>query len=337
MAESDDGRCHPFSGRPLQIKFIVVFMLAGLCTGCLVEAHNARSDSREVEVEPLTFDYFQIELRKGWLHRVEKAHATPGWGERITIEGPDRIGKLQIQSYIAPIAVKINVLRNMTNVDSSIVLTMRRWGDFAGFDYEYVERKVSYRQWWLTNERTMIFITYHRRDDSIDVEIDEIDTIVNSLRIAPADQEPSADEEPPAGALGWEAFNEREKARRQEAWRQGHKHLPGTPSWVPLIDACMEAGGDRNDCIEALPDEEMKKLEAWEQRDRRWRTRSPSSGTFGGHRRVPMPQGSKRTSCLATFGDCPQRIGNLSRERFSKSVMRFDEGGVGIGRHTFLY
>ena len=180
------------------MKFIVVVMLAGLCTGCLVEANNARRDSRAVEVEPLAFGYFQMELRKDWLHRVEKAQPVAGWGEQITIEGPAGVGKLQIRSFIAPIAVKTDVLRNMTNVASSIELTMRRWGDFAGFDYEYVETKVSYRQWWLANDRTMIFITYHRRDDSIDVEIDEIDTIVNSLRMVPADQKPSAAEEPPA-------------------------------------------------------------------------------------------------------------------------------------------
>jgi hypothetical protein len=30
-------------------------------------------------------------------------------------------------------------------------------------------------------------------------------------------------------------------------------YVPGTPPWVPLIDACMTAGGQRNDCIEALP------------------------------------------------------------------------------------
>lgn len=30
-------------------------------------------------------------------------------------------------------------------------------------------------------------------------------------------------------------------------------YVPGTPPWIPLIDACMTAGGQRNDCIEALP------------------------------------------------------------------------------------
>ncbi|MCZ6641649.1 MAG: hypothetical protein O7F71_08735 [Gammaproteobacteria bacterium] len=83
MEESDDRRCHPFSGRPLRMKFIVVVMLAGLCTGCLVAANNARSDSRDVEVEPLAFGYFQMELRKDWLHRVEKAHAVPGKGPDV--------------------------------------------------------------------------------------------------------------------------------------------------------------------------------------------------------------------------------------------------------------
>ncbi len=44
----------------------------------------------------------------------------------------------------------------------------------------------------------------------------------------------------------------------------GETYHPGTPSWVPLIDDCIRAGGSRNDCIEALPPEELAKLEAWE-------------------------------------------------------------------------
>lgn len=41
----------------------------------------------------------------------------------------------------------------------------------------------------------------------------------------------------------------------------------GTPSWVPLIDACMASGGNRNECIESLPPEELEKLRASEQRN----------------------------------------------------------------------
>ena len=42
------------------------------------------------------------------------------------------------------------------------------------------------------------------------------------------------------------------------------RYLPGTPSWVPLIDACMAGGGSRGDCIAALPPEELAALEQWE-------------------------------------------------------------------------
>ena len=43
------------------------------------------------------------------------------------------------------------------------------------------------------------------------------------------------------------------------------EYLPGTPSWVPLIDACMREGGSRGACIDALPPEEKAALEQWEQ------------------------------------------------------------------------
>ncbi len=46
-------------------------------------------------------------------------------------------------------------------------------------------------------------------------------------------------------------------------------YVPGTPAWVPLIDACMTDGGGRNDCIEALPAEIYAEFLAWEQDGRR--------------------------------------------------------------------
>ena len=65
---------------------------------------------------------------------------------------------------------------------------------------------------------------------------------------------------------------------------RGESYRPGTPSWVPLIDNCIIAGGSRGDCIEALPPEELAKLEKWEQRHATWRRRSPTTGTFGTER-----------------------------------------------------
>ena len=44
-----------------------------------------------------------------------------------------------------------------------------------------------------------------------------------------------------------------------------YPYRPGTPSWVPLIDACILNGGRRHDCIEGLPEQEYKKFLIWEQ------------------------------------------------------------------------
>jgi hypothetical protein len=114
---------------------------------------------------------------------------------------------------------------------------------------------------------------------------------------APADQEPvlispTEEEHHSARAPGWEDFHERERAQRQEAWQQGRKHVRGTPSWVPLIDACMEAGESRSNCIDALPEEELAKLEAWESGHSRRRMRPPGSGTFGGQVQLVVPGNS---------------------------------------------
>ena len=45
----------------------------------------------------------------------------------------------------------------------------------------------------------------------------------------------------------------------------GQTYPPGTPSWVPLIDQCMAAGGSRSECVEALPPAELHAFRDWEQ------------------------------------------------------------------------
>ena len=47
---------------------------------------------------------------------------------------------------------------------------------------------------------------------------------------------------------------------------RGERYYPGTPTYVPLIDDCLALGGTRGACIEALPPDELKKLEAEEAR-----------------------------------------------------------------------
>ena len=135
-----------------------------------------------LNAETLSFPSFRIEIPDGWEHSIENS---PGdfWGSVISLRHPNGVGILKMGSYDAPVVVSEDRLRNMTNVGFSTPLTWQNWGDYSGYQYDYLERGSFYRQWWLTNERTIIFITYQCDPESKDIETEEIDNIVLSIKI----------------------------------------------------------------------------------------------------------------------------------------------------------
>ena len=130
--------------------------------------------------ETVSFPSFEIEIPAGWERSIESG---PGddWGSVVCLGHPDGAGSLKILFYKAPVVVSDDKLRNMTNVDASIPLTWQKWGDYSGYQYDYLERGSFYRQWWLTNERTMIFVTYQHNSESQDDNTEQIDNIVRSI------------------------------------------------------------------------------------------------------------------------------------------------------------
>jgi hypothetical protein len=134
--------------------------------------------------ETLSFPSFRIEVEDGWVHNLEReSQAHSELGELIVIYHPNRNGVLKIQPYNAPDFVSRAILRNMTNVESPTTLAWRKWGDYSGYQYDYAEGGSFYRQWWLTNERTIIFIVYESNIESRNIEIDEINKMVNSITV----------------------------------------------------------------------------------------------------------------------------------------------------------
>ncbi len=134
--------------------------------------------------ETLSFPSFRIEIQDGWEHSIENR---PGDDSRsvISLRHPNGVGVLKMGSYDGPAVVSEDILRNMTNLESSIPLTWQNWGDYSGYQYDYLERRSFYRQWWLANERTIIFITYQCDPESKDIETEEIDRIVRSIMTTP--------------------------------------------------------------------------------------------------------------------------------------------------------
>ncbi len=136
------------------------------------------------DAETLSYPSFRIEVEDGWVHNLERGpQAHNELGERINIYHPNGNGILIIQPYSAPDFVSQEILRNMTNVDSSTTLDWQNWGDYSGYQYDYSAGGSFYRQWWLANERTIIFIVYDSITESRDIEIGEINKIVNSLTV----------------------------------------------------------------------------------------------------------------------------------------------------------
>ncbi len=134
--------------------------------------------------ETLSFPSFRIEVEDGWVHSIEGGpQANPEWGDLISIYHPNGNGILKVQFFSAPYLVSKDRLWNITNVEWSTPLIWQNWGDYSGYQYDYLERGSFYRQWWLVNERTLIFITYNSDPESKDIETDEIDKIVNSITV----------------------------------------------------------------------------------------------------------------------------------------------------------
>jgi len=132
--------------------------------------------------ETLTFHPFRIEVESGWVHEVESGAATPtGFGPKISIYSPDSRSALTIRTMDAPAEVSAEALRNMTNVDPSISLVWRDWGDYAGYQYDYSEGNTFYRTWWLARGAEMIFVTYDSAADPNNIEMELVDRMVDSL------------------------------------------------------------------------------------------------------------------------------------------------------------
>lgn len=134
---------------------------------------------------PLAFPGFGIDIADGWEHSIEAVFGRAG-DEVISIGKPGVPGSLKIVSYEAPAAVSEHQLRNMTNVDAAIPLAWQHWGDFSGYRYDYRERDVLYRQWWLVNERTLVFVTWQGNAELQSGDERDIDSMIRSLTIKPS-------------------------------------------------------------------------------------------------------------------------------------------------------
>jgi len=149
---------------------------------CAVLALASSTVAMGALAESLSVDAFQIEIEDGWEHLIEPAPASdPNQGDSIRIHNPNGPGVLDIGSYASHGPVQPEVLRNLTNLPMTIPLTLQRWGDFSGYQHDYVKGVSFLRQWWLADDSVVIFVTYKCSVGMSEIETDAIDAMVRSL------------------------------------------------------------------------------------------------------------------------------------------------------------
>ena len=143
-----------------------------------IYAQTAPENFGSADEKVISLGSYNIVIPGEWFYKTEAKS-----GQRVitTIYHPDGIGTLQFMSlFTAPKVVTQEILRNMTNVDSSKSLNWQKWGDFSGYQYDYSEDGTIYWQWWLTNLEEILFFVYNT-DSQDDSERNVINSIVTSI------------------------------------------------------------------------------------------------------------------------------------------------------------
>jgi len=130
--------------------------------------------------EVLSLPSFRMEVENGWQYNTEKSRGD-NWGGVVSLQHPAGVGSLKLMTYEAPAAVNKDMLRNLTNLESSTHLGWEDWGDQSGYQYSYTEKGIFYRQWWLANRRTVIFATYQCDPESQGIETEAIEKMIRSI------------------------------------------------------------------------------------------------------------------------------------------------------------
>jgi hypothetical protein len=134
--------------------------------------------SASTNAETLSFSSFRIEVEDGWTYSSDR-----GEREIVNFFRSDGNGTLKLQTMDMPAIVSAEVLRNMTNVSHDVPLTWQSWGDYSGYQYDYSEGNLFYRQWWLARETEILLVVFVSNALSDDIEIEVTNRMVNSISV----------------------------------------------------------------------------------------------------------------------------------------------------------
>ena len=101
----------------------------------------------------------------------------------VTIYPTQGVAELKMQALTVPLEVDANILRNMTNLEESVQLDWQTWANYSGYQYSYMENAKYYKQWWVTHNHTILFVTYSSDTNPGIKEAESIEMMVNSIKL----------------------------------------------------------------------------------------------------------------------------------------------------------
>jgi hypothetical protein len=134
---------------------------------------SAGNQSKAVAIES-----FKIAIPHSWGYST----SGPDGVVSMSIFPPGSAGSLKLRALADIPPMTKEILRNLTNVDTSIPLDWQSWGELGGYQHDYFENGKFYKQWWLTSQEEILFLVYSSESQN-NAEIELINQIVASLTV----------------------------------------------------------------------------------------------------------------------------------------------------------
>ena len=132
------------------------------------------------QVKAVAIESFKIAIPQDW----EYSESGPDGVVTLKISPPGGAGSLKLRAISDIPPMTRAILRNLTNVDTSISLDWQSWGEAGGYQYDYFENGKFYKQWWLTSQQAILFLVYSS-DSQSHAEIEIVNNIVSTLIVEP--------------------------------------------------------------------------------------------------------------------------------------------------------
>lgn len=125
--------------------------------------------------QEISFPSFNVSIPEKWVYEESEGVAS--------IFSGDSVGVLQISGYKFPDNVTKKELFDLTGLEEKdrSQVEWQKWGEYSGYQLIYSEGDRFWRKWFLSNEKSLVFVTYNCELEDKDKNLEYINNIVDSL------------------------------------------------------------------------------------------------------------------------------------------------------------